>query len=129
MIALSDIRDWLESLYTAAQWSIGRYDANREKRACVYQVADYSGGVVAIGGRDTTKTTVKHCSVVLHWNKNQRETEAAAAALFALLEYNPRPVVNGQQVAYIDVLMPEAADMGADENGIFERVIWFDIYY
>ncbi len=127
MIGLADIRDWLEAAYTAAQWSIGRYDANKTQRACVYQRPDYSDATVAIGGE--TKTLVKHISVILHWNKNHRETEEAAAALFALMENNPRPAIGAGQVSYLDLLMPEAADMGADDNGIFERCIWLDIYF
>ena len=97
--------------------------------ACVYQRPDYSTATVAIGGRETTKTYVKHAQVLLHWNKNHRETEEAAQALYAALEFNPRPTIGGKQVSYFDLRLPEAADVGSDDNGIFERVIWFDLYF
>ena len=128
MLRLADIRDWLSTLLDAT-WTIGRYEAEKTLRACVYQRPDYSTATVAIGGREATRTAVKRVSVLLHWNRNHRETEEAALELYEALRFNPRPVINGVRIDYTDLQMPEPADVGSDANGIFERVIWIDFYY
>ena len=131
MLELADIRDYLSSLNTldAATWTIGRYEAEKMKRVAVYQRPVYGEATVALGGRETTKTLVKHIQVLVHWNKNHRETEEAAQALYDALKYNPRPVIGSRQVSYLDLMLPEPADAGSDDNGIFDRVLWVDIYF
>lgn len=130
MIGLADVRDWLKSLNAFdATWTIGRYEAEKEKRVCVYQRPDYTDATVALGGREATKTLVKQISVLVHWNKNHKETEAAAQALYSKLQFNPRATIGNATASYIDLRLPEPADAGSDANGIFERVIWLDIYF
>ena len=130
MIGLADVRDWLKSLNTIeATWTIGRYEAEKEMRACVYQRPDYSDQQVALGGEETTKTYVKHVTVLVHWNKNHRQTEEAAMALYNALRFNPRGAIGSHRVSYCDLALPEPVDLGSDDNGIFERAVWLDIYY
>lgn len=130
MIGLADIRDWLKGLNVIqATWSIGRYEAEKEKAVCVYERPVYSEATVAIGGAEATKTLVKHVQVVVHWNKNHRETEEAAQGLYDALRFNPRPVIGGRKVSYLDLQLKEPVDLGSDTNGIFERVLWMDIYF
>lgn len=130
MIGLAEIRDWLKAVGAIdATWTIGRYEAEKEKRACVYQRTDYSPATVALGGADSTKTQVKHVQVLVHWNKNHKETELAALALYKALQFNPRPTIGDATASYIDLQLPEPVDVGSDDNGIFERVLWLDIYF
>ena len=125
---LAAVRDWLKGLNAIdATWTIGRVDDSREKRAAVYQRTDYGPATVAIGGEPATKTLVKHVSVLIHWTKNHRETEAAAQALYDALRYNPDVSTLG--IKYIELLMPEPADVGSNDIGIFERVIWMNLHY
>ena len=130
MMGLADIRDWLKGLGAVdATWTIGRYEAEKERRACVYQRTDYSNAVAAIGGEEPTRTLVKRVQVLLHWTRNHRETEEAAQALYERLRWNPRPQIGTARASYIDLKLLEPVDLGSDENGIFERVLWLDIYY
>lgn len=130
MIGLADVRDWLRALGVLdATWTIGRYEAEREKRVCIYQRPDYSYAQAALGGAESTKTLCKHVQVLIHWNKNHRETEEAAAELYNALRFNPRARIGACKASYLDLQLPEAADLGSDTNGIFERSIWLDIYY
>lgn len=130
MMGLADVRDWLRSLDAiGAEWTIGRFEAEKEKRACVYTRSDYSDAVAAIGGRGPTKTLVKRVQVLVHWNRNHRQTEEAAAALYEALRWNPRPTIGTARVSYLDLMLLEPVDLGSDENGIFERTLWLDIYY
>lgn len=40
------------------------------------------------------------------------------------------PVQIGEmQVNYLRLLVPEPVDVGTDDAGVYERVIWVDIYY
>lgn len=129
-IGLADARDWLRGLGAIdATWSIGRFEAERERRACVYQRQTYDAADVAIGGAEATRTRAKRLAVLVHWNRNARETEQAAQALYDALRFNPRAEVGGARVGYVALRMEEPADLGSDSNGIFERVIWMDLYY
>lgn len=130
MLGLADIRTWLSSLdIIPATWTIGRYEAEKEKRACVYQRQSYGEPTVALGGAEATKTLFKSVQVLIHWNKNHRETEEAALALYRALQFNPRPTIAGHRVTYLDLRLPEPVDLGSDTNGIFERAVWLDIYF
>lgn len=125
---LADVRDWLKGIDpNGAVWTIGRVEADKMQRCCVYQRPDYGTAQVALGR--ATKTLVKHVSVLVHWNKNHRETEAAAQALYDRLTGNPAATIGDARASYIDLQLPEPADLGSDDNGIFERILWLDIYY
>lgn len=129
MIGLADVRDWLSSLEAIeATWTIGRFEADLERRACVYQRRG-QGANVALGGAASTKTLVKHLNVLVHWDRNHRETEEAAQALYDALRFNPRARIGNATASYVDLQLPEPVDLGSDQNGIFERSIWLDIYY
>lgn len=130
MMGLADVRDWLRGLGAIdATWTIGRYEKEKERRACVYQRTDYADAMVALGGRDATVTERKRVQVLVHWNRNHRETEEAAQALYDALRWNPRPTIGGAQATYIDLVQNEPIDLGSDQDGIFDRSIWVDIYY
>lgn len=128
MIGLADVRDWLESLDAIdATWTIGRFEEDKQQRACVYQREAYGPAQVALS--KATRTYVKSVSVLVHWNMNHRETEEAAQALYDALTLNPRGTIGEATASYIDLQLPEPVDLGSDDRGIFERVIWLDIYY
>ena len=130
MLGLADIRDYLKGLGVIdADWTIGRYEAEKEKKCCVYMRTDYSDTVAAIGGSEATRTNVKRVQVIVHYNRNHRQTEEAAAALYEALRWNPRPTIGGVKVTYTDLKLLEPVDLGSDDNGIFERSIWIDYYY
>lgn len=130
MVSLADIRDYLKSLDVIdATWTIGRYEAEKLQRVCVYQRPDYTAANIALGGKETTKTQEKHVQVLVHWNKNHKETEQAALSLYEAVQFNPRPIIGGAQVSYLDLQLLEPVDLGSDDNGIFERVLWLNIYF
>lgn len=128
MLGLADVRDWLDSLGAIdATWTIGRFEADKTQRACVYQREAYGAAQVALS--KATRTYVKSVSVLVHWNRNHRETEEAAQALYDALTLNPRSQIGEDTASYIDLQLPEPVDLGSDEHGIFERAIWLDVYY
>ena len=132
MITTDDVMQWVKTLGAfdnETKYTMARLDGTQIKRIGVYPRTDYAETDIAIGGRDTTVTRIKPVQVLIHWTKNARDTENTAQALYDALAFNPRGVINNHPVSYIDLQSSEPIDLGADDNGIFERVIRFDIHY
>lgn len=129
-MTLAEVRDWLKTISAAEHFYIGKLDAKQDKSLGVYSRAALGQPPdIALGGLSCTKTAVKQVSLLLHWNQNAKETEAAAQALFEAIQA-AEPIQIGQtQVAFLQLLVPEPVDVGTDDNGVYERVIWVDFYY
>lgn len=128
MLLLSDIRDYLKTLGAAENYYIGKLDNKKEKSIGVYQ-RQQSGYKTAIGGLQNKKYDVKSVSILIHWNKNARETEEHALLLYQKLE-NVRQVTMGNTLVYYAMpRVTEPVDVGTDDAGVYERVIWLDLYY
>lgn len=129
-LTLAQVRDWLKTVSAAEHFYIGKLDRKQPKSLGVYsRAATGSPFEMALGGPEQTATGVKQISLLLHWNENARETEAAAGALFdALLTAAPLQI-GGVRVDVLRLMVPEPVDVGADDSGVYERVIWMDLYY
>lgn len=126
MIYLSDVREWLKTLINAEHYYVGKLDRKPEKAIGVYQRRP-SPPVAAIG--QPSSYEIKPISVLIHWNKNADVTEKAAYELYKKLGAAASLTLNDTPVKFISLLQSEPVDVGTDDNGIFERVIEFDIYY
>lgn len=125
---LADIRDWLKTLNAAEHYYVGKLDNKQDKSLGVYQRTAGSAHI-ALGGLDNTKYAVKRISLLLHWNDNAKETEIAANELYKKLITTDHPVIGDEQVYCIMMQTAEPQGVGTDDNGIYERVIWMDIYH
>lgn len=129
-MTLSDVRDWLKTLASAEHYYIGKLDRKQDKSLGVYSRAKTgTPAEIALGGRCATKTAVKQISLLIHWNNHAKETESAAQELFDLLRAAESIQISDHKVDYLRLMVPEPVDVGTDENGVYERVIWVDIYY
>ena len=129
-MTLAEVRDWLKTISTAEHFYIGKLDAKQDKSLGVYSRAALGQPPdIALGGLSCTKTAVKQVSLLLHWNQNAKETEAAAQALFEAIQAAGTIQIGQTQVAFLQLLVPEPVDVGTDDNGVYERVIWVDFYY
>ena len=128
-MTLADIRDWMKEIGVGEHFYIGKLDNKQEKSIGVYQREPYGPPQIAIGGLDATKTAVKQVSILIHWNKNAKETEGSAQFLYNKLLCERNVTINGTHVNYIYLAVPEPIDVGTDESGVYERVIWMDLYY
>lgn len=128
MIYLSDVRDWLKTYNIADHYYIGKLDNKQEKSLGVYQ---REGGEahVAIGGLDNTKYDIKRVSVLLHWNKNARETETTAYELYDKIIKTKELIIGETPVYCLMMRNSEPVDVGTDDAGVYERVIQLDIYF
>ena len=129
MLTLADIRDYIKTFNVGDNFSIGKIDANKDKSIGIYQRQDYGTAQTKLGGFECTKTLIKQVSILVHWNKNARETEVNAMAIYDGLLRASNVTINGQPVSYIDLRMPEPVDLGTDDKGVYERTIWADFYY
>ena len=127
-MTLADIRDWLKGFGIAEHYYIGKLDNKEDKSLGVYQ-RDGGRPGIALGGYDNTKHEVKRVSILIHWNKNAKETEIAAKELYKKITSTNRPVIGDKQVYCIIMQTAEPVDVDTDDTGTYERVIWFDIYY
>lgn len=129
-MTLSDVRDWLKTISSAEHFYIGKLDRKQDKSLGVYSRSSTgTPPVTSLGGPDSTKTAVKQVSLLLHWNNNAKETETAAQELFDTLRAAENIQIGGRKVDYLRLMVPEPVDVGTDENGVYERVIWMDIYH
>lgn len=129
MITLADIRDWFKTLGVGEYFYIGKLDNKKDKSIGVYQRERSGNPITAIGGRKNQKYDVKPVSVLVHWNNNAKDTEEAALMLFEKLKYITDLKIGETHINYIALLVPEPRDVGTDDSGIYERVIWLDLYY
>jgi hypothetical protein len=127
MLLLADIKDWLKTVYDADHYYTGKLDNKKTKSIGVYQRSSYGPKRVGVGGGK--KYEIKNISVLVHWNENSKETEIAAIELFEKLETMRQFKIGDTFVYYLSMQVNEPVDVGTDDNGIYERVIWFDVYY
>lgn len=128
MIGLSDVRDWLKTFGVGQSFSIGKIDNKKEKSIGVYQRKGGSTPRMALGGLAQTGYDIKSVSVLIHWNKNAKETEEAAGELFEKLRNARDIAIGGVSIFMLSLEVAEPQDVGTDDGGVYEQVIWFDLY-
>ena len=129
MLSLADIRDWLKSFAGADHYYIGKLDRKQPKSIGVYSRQVNSPPRMALGGLDNTTYDSKSVSILVHWNENARETDAAAAALYYTLLRMTSTEIADTRVPFVRLDTSEAVDVGTDDTGIYERVIWLTLFY
>ncbi len=132
MLGLSDVKEWLKTLGCGAErYYVGRLNTKPDKAIGVYSREQGSGNSrVPLGGRKNKTYEEKAVSILIHWNNNSRETEEAAFSLHEKLANMEGAFDIGEtHVKFIRLATKEPVDVGIDEKGIYERVIWIDFIY
>ncbi len=129
-MTLAEVRDWLKTLNVAENYYIGRLDNKKEKALGVYDLGLRGAPVTAIGGAACSSYDVKNVSLLLHWNKNAKETEAAARVLWnRVFEAGDITLASNSHIQFIQPLVPAPIAIDTDDNGVYEYVIEMKIYY
>ena len=129
-MTVEEVLAWVKTLSTKPEhYYCGMLNDKKDKSFGIYQLKDQLSRDISLGGTTNTKTAVKGISILVHWTKSTRDTEDIAAALYDALATAQKVVIGGKQVNYIQLLHNESIDVGADDNGICERVIEFIIHY
>lgn len=99
---------------------------DKERSIGVYQLAPRPP-TRAIG--QASSYEVRRISLKLHWNKNQNESERAAFELYRKLRAVRSFDIDNIHIYFILLSHAEPISIDTDDNGIYEWVIEFEIYY
>lgn len=131
MLMLEDVRDLVSSLGLTEDHKVymGKLDAKQDQSIGVYNLKRSAPYTVAIGGKDKESYGTKQVSILIHWNRSMRDTEAVAAALFDKLAAMREVRINEKQIKFMHPLVDQPVDVGTDDNGIYEMVIEIELIY
>ena len=131
MLKIADIRGWIASLGIAAdnRIYIGKLDNKQQKSIGVYGRGGSGPPNIALGGLDYTNYDTKQVSLLVHWNSDKEESEAAVYDLFEKIRNLSSLDIGDTHIRYIQLMVPEPQDVGTDDGGVFEYVIWLDFIY
>lgn len=131
MLTLDDVRGYISGLGIAddANVYIGKLDNKKQKSIGVYSRSSSGTPYIALGGIEYTSYDTKCISLLVHWTKNKAETERAACELFEKLRNVSSLDLGGTHVNFLRLMVPEPQDVGTDDNGVYEYVIWLDLIY
>ena len=131
MLSLKDVRQYISSLGIAADDNvyIGKLDNKKQKSIGVYSRPTSGLANIAIGGLECTTYDTKPVSLLIHWNKSKDETEKAAYDLFEKLRNVTILSIGDTHIDYLRLMVPEPQDVGTDDGGVYEYVIWLDFIY
>ena len=131
MLKTTDIREWIASLGIAEDDNVymGKLDNKQERSIGVYSRSSSGQPNIALGGLDFTSYDVRPISLLVHWNRSKQESEEASYELFEKLENVSSLDIGDTHINYIRLMVPEPQDVGTDDNGVYEYVIWLDFIY
>ena len=131
MLGLNEVRKWIASLGIAEDENvyIGRMSPKPEKAIGVYARAGSGSPETALGGIEYTTYETKRLSLLLHWNDDKEESEAAALNLWGKLRQVSSLTIGETHIDFLRLMVPEPQDVGPDDDGIYEYVIWMDLIY
>ena len=82
-----------------------------------------------LGGLDYSSYDIKRVSLLVHWNKDVLESEKSARALYDALLKETSLTIGEEEIRFLVLQVPEPVDVGTDDNGIYEYVIWLDFIF
>ena len=131
MLTLSEIQKWIASLEIAADDNvyIGKLDNKKQKSIGVYGRETSGSPNIALGGLECTSYDTRPISLLVHWNRIKSESEKAAYELFEKMRSVSSLDIGDTHINYIRLMVPEPQDIGTDEGGVCEYVIWLDFVY
>ena len=131
MLALKDIRQYISSLGIAVDDNvyIGKMDNKKQKSIGVYSRPSSGPANIALGGLECTTYDTKPVSLLVHWTKSKDETEKAAFELFEKLRSVTSLTIGDTHINFLSLMVPEPQDVGTDDAGVYEYVIWLDFIY
>ena len=128
MLTIAAVREWIASfgMATDEHVYIGKLDNKQQKSIGVYA---RNGSGPPLGGLGCTTYGVRRFSLLVHWNRSKSESEKAAYELYEKFEHISSLDIGETHIDYLRLMVPEPQDVGTDENGVYEYVIWLDLIY
>lgn len=131
MLSLKDVQQYVYGLGIVATGHayIGKLDAKQQRSIGIYHCAGSGPPVIALGGIQNSSYGICSISFLVHWNKNPVESEKIAHELYNKLLRFECSKMGDTWVDLLQLRVPEPVDVGTDEDGIYEYVIWLDLIY
>lgn len=131
MLSLNEIRGYIAGLGIAEddQVFIGKLDNKKEKSIGVYNRKGEGTPALPLGGLACSSYDTKRISLLIHWNRNVLESEKAARTLYDSLQKETSLIIGETEIRFLILQVPEPVDVGTDDNGVYEYVIWLDFIY
>lgn len=129
MLTLKDIQGWVKSLGVSENVYIGKLDNKKQQSIGVYPRSSSGQPNIALGGLEYTTWDTRPISILIHWNKEKSETEEAAFRLFEKIRNISSLDIGDTHINTLRLMVPEPQDVGTDNNGVYEYVIWLDFIY
>ena len=129
MLQLTEIRQWIASLGIAEDQHVymGKLDNKQQKSIGVYGRSGSGSPDIALGGLECTTYDTKRLSLLVHWTTRKAESEVAAYELFEKLRNVSSLDIGDTHINYLRLMVPEPQDVGTDDGGVYEYVIWLDL--
>lgn len=131
MLRLEDIRGFIAGIGVSedANTYIGKLNNKKLHSIGVYHRKGSGNPVVALGGYDCSSYDIRRISLLIHWDKDVQASEEVAYQLYEKLKNQSSLVIGDTPVHFIILQVPEPVDVGTDDNGVYEYVIWLDFVY
>lgn len=124
MITLSDFKDWLKKKLRMryVNWFTGGLRDSREKAIVIYNGNAFINPM-AIGGLKNSSYRGKGIRILVHWNKNAKDSELRAQKVYKAIHGLTNETIANKRVVQFNMRDPEPIFLGVDESGIYEYVI------
>lgn len=131
MLKLEDIRKFVAGLgvSTDANTYIGKLNNKKPHSIGIYHRKEDGPPVMALGGCDCSSYDIRRSSILIHWDKDVQASEEAAYRLYEKLKNQSSLILGDTPVHFLILRVPEPVDIGTDDNGVYEYVIWLDFVY
>lgn len=131
MLTLGDIRNYISGLGVVEDSNvfIGKLDNKKQKSIGVYDRKADGPAKIALGGISCTSYGSKPISLLVHWNRSISETERAAYELYEKLMKESSLIIGDTNINFLVLQVPNPVNVGTDDNGVYEYVIWLDFIY
>lgn len=129
MLALKEIRQYIDDLCIAENVYIGKLDNKKPKSIGIYPRPGTGPPAIPLGGMKNSSHDIRQISILIHWNKNVNESEQAANQLFEHFRNVGEIKMGESDISAVFLMVPEPQPVGTDDIGIYEYVIWLDFYY
>ena len=131
MLTLENIRSYIASLGIAEDRNvyIGKLNGKKDHSIGVYNRKADGPPNIALGGPECTTYDIKPVSFLIHWDKSVSRSEEAANRLYGELLNESSLVIDDTPINCLMLQVPGPVDVGTDDNGVYEYVIWVDFYY
>ena len=129
MLTLGDIRNYLAGLGIADQVYIGKLNNKKDHSIGVYHRKGSGSPVTALGGIENSSYDIRRISLLIHWDKDVNASERTAYELYNKLQNVSSLNIGDTHVNFLILQTPEPEDVGTDDNGVYEYVIWLEFVY